>query len=89
MECFSAIIGKGMPEMHQKLQIVSQLGYLDILQASKLNYPESTDNDGDAQAEEEKYLTALAESILRLGQWALQLYMHHEKMLPQEYWDHY
>jgi hypothetical protein len=47
-----------------------------------MNYPETTDNDGQPQAEEEKYLSALSESILKLGQWALQLYMNHEKMLP-------
>jgi len=38
--------------------------------------------DIDEQDEEEKFLGSVAESILKLGKWCLQIYGNSDKMLP-------
>ena len=42
----------------------------------------SEEIDLDVQDEEEKFLTSVAESILRLGKWCLQIYGNSDKILP-------
>lgn len=39
--------------------------------------------DMDIQDEEEKFLVSVAETVLKLGKWALQIYGNHDKMLPE------
>lgn len=36
----------------------------------------------EEQEEEEDFFSAVAFSINRVGQWCLELFMHHDKMLP-------
>lgn len=69
--CLGAIVAKGMSD-HDKIATIKSLQFLETLQVAQMQFPDFSDElDLDAQEEEEKFLTSVAESILKLGKWAL------------------
>jgi hypothetical protein len=69
--CLGAIVAKGMSD-HDKIETIKNLQFLETLQLAQMQFPDFSDNaDLDLQDEEEKFLVSVAESILKLGKWAL------------------
>ena len=67
-----------------KISVIKDLQFLETLNNAQIEVARdfSEEVDLDVQDEEEKFLTSVAESILRLGKWCLQIYGNSDKMLP-------
>ena len=59
------------------------MNFLDILESFQMKYRERQD-DGDIeeQEQEEEFFTEMSEIVDKLGQWGLELFGNHERMLP-------
>lgn len=80
--CLGAIVAKGMSDQ-DKISVIKNLGFLETLQIVQVQFPDFLeDGDLDLQDEEEKFLVSVAEAVLKLGKWSLQIYGNHDKMLP-------
>ena len=80
-QCLGAIVDKGMSEV-DKIQVIKQLEFLELLQKTYLESRDWNDNqDEELQETETEYFTQVANSIFGVGQWSLQLYLNHTKIL--------
>lgn len=81
--CLGAIVSKGMSDQ-DKINVIKNLQFLETLNDVRMEVARdySDEIDFDVQDEEEKFLAAVAESILKLGKWCLQIYGNADKLLP-------
>ena len=74
--------------------VVAKFDYIKILNDhAKFVVAKDYDPNGDldAQQEEEDFLSEVADSVGKLGNWCMQLYLNHEKILKdnKELCDYY
>lgn len=67
-----------------KIELLINLGFLDILESFKMKFRERPGEDADADEveEEEEFFELMSEAVDKLGEWCLELYQNHEKLLP-------
>lgn len=74
LSCIHSIAYKGM-DYPQKVELIVNLGFLDILESFKIKYRERPGEDlQEEQDEEEEFFETVSEAVDKLGQWCLELY---------------
>jgi len=72
--CISAIVDKGMYEA-EKLSVVSQINYMQLVSQVQIVYRETNPNNQQEEQEaEEEFVSAVTDSMFKIGQWCLSLY---------------
>ena len=65
------------------MELIVNLKFLDILESFQMKYRErQEDGDLEEQVQEEEFFTEMSEIVDKLGQWGLELFGNHEKILP-------
>eukprot|EP00347_Sterkiella_histriomuscorum_P020494 403337586 len=76
LSCIHAIAYKGM-DYPLKVELLVNLGFLDILESFKIKYRERPSEESDEQEEqdqEEEFFETVGEAVDKLGQWCLEIY---------------
>ncbi|CDW81505.1 exportin-t [Stylonychia lemnae] len=84
ISCFHSIVYKGM-DYPQKVELIVNLQFLDILESFEIRFRERPSEDSDLQEEqenEEEFFEAVSEIVDKLGQWCLEIYQNQDKLLP-------
>ena len=73
------VVDKGM-DYPDKIQLLAKMGYNDLVESFQLRYRNRHDGS-EEEEDEEHFFAQLSFSVFRVGQWALELYQHQDKLL--------
>lgn len=63
-----------------KIQLLVDMGYNDLVESFQLRYLNRYDGS-EEEEDEELFFSQLSFSVFRVGQWALELFQHQDKLL--------